>query len=581
MDDKNTLAGGAIPQAGDKEVHNNKPDRRKLTQHMNALIQDRKKWETRWKAIRDYEMPYVGHFDDTEDRTNPARRRDSRIAEGAAWLAAQVFGAGVMSGLTPPSRQWFKLSFADSTLNDRVDCLRILDDRQEIVQSVLAKSNFYNSVHTVYLELPFGQCPLGIFMDRKHGVRFVPFTIGTYYLGVDGAGKVNTIARRFRLSLNQLIDYFGKDNLPDTLKAMVDRGEAAYGKTWLVNWICEPNNDNVPGKIDKLNMPYKSVYWLDGSPADQYLYLGGFEEFPCPVARYLVNGNDPYAKGPGWFAEGDAKALQVMKKDYLTALELSVKPPMQGTPDATMMGINMIPGGFTPTQSGLTVQPLFNVNTRLDFLSAEIQQTEERIKRAYNADLFLMLDQLGTKQMTAQEVQARQAERLQQLGPVVERLQDEFLTLIIERVYNILDRARVFPPIPDDMQDLLNAEIKVEYISPLAQAQKMSGLVNIEQAVGFVMQMAQAWPESVKSIDVTQTVSKYLEFLGAPSQMRKSPEEIQQEIKQEREQMQAAQQEQQAQATAQALPGITQAAKNATDAANDGNPALREWLGMN
>ena len=31
---------------------------------------------------------------------------------------------------------------------------------------------------------------------------------------------------------------------------------------------------------------------------------------------------------------------------------------------------------------------------------------------------------------------------------------------------------------------------------------------------------------------------------------------------------------------AQLAPGMAQAAKQATDAANDGNPALQQWLGM-
>lgn len=543
-------------------------------------MNERRKWEDRWKEIRNFQLPFIGQFDDTEDRTNPARRRDKQIAHGTAWLCDQVFAAGVLSGLTPPSRKWFKFSFSNTALNDNVDALKLLDVRQEIVESVLAKSNFYNAVHSVYMELPFGQCPLGVFMDREKGVRFVPFTIGTYYLGTDGTGKVNTFARRYRLSLPQLVDYFGRDALPETLKAMVDRGETRYEQRFMVNWLCEPNNDSLPGKLDRLNMPYKSVYWLDGSNENEYLYVGGFESFPCPVARYNVTSNLAYATGPGWWAEGDSKALQVMKKDYLTALELSVKPPMQGSPELAMTGVNMIPGGFTPTSMNSAVQPLFNVQTNLSYLSDEIQRTEDRIKEAYSANLFMMLDNLGTHNMTAQEVQARQSEKLSQLGPVVERLQEEFLNAMIDRVYSILNEAGVFPPIPDEMADLFGEEVKIEYISPLAQAQKMSGVVAIEQSTAFILQMAQAWPESLKSIDALETVRKYMDYLGAPAQMRKPPEQIQAEIEAEQEARAQAEQQQQLMAAAQAAPGITQAAKNATDAANDGNPALQEWMGM-
>ena len=122
--------------------------------------------------------------------------------------------------------------------------------------------------------------------------------------------------------------------------------------------------------------------------------------------------------------------------------------------------------------------------------------------------------------------------------------------------------------------------MRIDYVSPLAQAQKISGLVNIEQAVSFTLQIAQAWPDAVKVIDPLATVEKYMELLGAPAAMRRSEEEVQQMIQAEQEAMQQAQQEQQAMQMAQALPGITQAAKNATEAANDGNPALADWLGM-
>ena len=214
-------------------------------------------------------------------------------------------------------------------------------------------------------------------------------------------------------------------------------------------------------------------------------------------------------------------------------------------------------------------------------LAEEIIRTEDSIKRAYSADLFLMLDSITTGQMTAREIVERQQEKLQQLGPVVERLQEEYLTPILERTYNILDRAGVFPPIPPDIAQLIGEEdVKIVYISPLAQAQKMSGLVNIEQAISFVAQMAQIWPDSIKTIDPLGTVAKYMDMLGAPAKMRRPEEEVQQMIQQEQQAMQQAQQEQQAMQMAQALPGITQAAKNATEAANDGNPALADWLGM-
>ena len=571
----------AAMQASDVKV-SVYPDKKQCVNKAKGMLRDRLMWETRWKRIRDLQLPYIGEFEDTQDSTNPARRRDDKMLQGVAWQAAQVFSAGIMSGLTPPSRQWFKFGFSDPELNKDVGATKVLDQRQEIMQAVLAGSNFYNSVHSCYLELPFGQAPLAIFPDSKTGVRFQPLTIGTYALEVGGDGTVQRLLRKYRLTLEQIVESFGQDALPERYKTQFDNNRFD-NKKYTVYWLVEPNRDREPGKIGRLNMPYRSMYWMKGSNENEWLYVGGFEEFPVPVARYIVTGMDAYGKGPGWFAEGDVNALQVMKKDQLLGIEMGVKPPVTVTHDVMNYGgVNMYPGGMTKmSDANSAVRPLFQVGLDIDHVSAEITLTKDDIKRAYAADLFLMLDNIDNGQMTAREIVERQQEKLQQLGPVVQRLQDEFLNNILERVYNILDRSGIFPPIPDDVLETLSGkEMKIEYISPLAQAQKMSGLVNIEQAVSFTLQIAQAWPDAVKVIDPLATVEKYMELLGAPAAMRRSEEEVQQMIQAEQEAMQQAQQEQQAMQMAQALPGITQAAKNATEAANDGNPALADWLGM-
>ena len=571
----------AAMQASDVKV-SVYPDKKRCVSKAKGMLRDRLMWDTRWKRIRDLQLPYIGEFEDTQDSTNPARRRDDKMLQGVAWQAAQVFSAGIMSGLTPPSRQWFKFGFSDPELNKDVGATKVLDQRQEIMQAVLAGSNFYNSVHSCYLELPFGQAPLAIFPDSKTGVRFQPLTIGTYALEVGGDGTVQRLLRKYRLTLEQIVESFGQDALPWRYKAQFDNNRFD-NKKYTVYWLVEPNRDREPEKIGRLNMPYRSMYWMKGSNENEWLYVGGFEEFPVPVARYIVTGMDAYGKGPGWFAEGDVNALQVMKKDQLLGIEMGVKPPVTVTHDVMNYGgVNMYPGGMTKmSDANSAVRPLFQVGLDIDHVSAEITLTKDDIKRAYAADLFLMLDNIDNGQMTAREIVERQQEKLQQLGPVVQRLQDEFLNNILERVYNILDRSGIFPPIPDDVLETLSGkEMKIEYISPLAQAQKMSGLVNIEQAVSFTLQIAQAWPDAVKVIDPLATVEKYMELLGAPAAMRRSEEEVQQMIQAEQEAMQQAQQEQQAMQMAQALPGITQAAKNATEAANDGNPALADWLGM-
>ena len=555
-------------------------DKKKYKSKVRQMEENRQDYLKRWKAIRDYQLPYIGCFDDTADTTDYARRRDTNIYHSVAWQANQSFAAGVMSGLTPPSRQWFRLIWSNDTMKNHPEAGELLDKRMNILQDVLLKSNFYNAIHSSYLELAFGQAPLAIFQDADTGVHFVPFTVGTYMMENGPDGIVDTFCTKYEMTARQLADKFGADRLPSSIRAELENGGVkTKHKLW---WLVEPNrfHDRNKEVMDKYHMKYLSLYWLEEGEKD-FLDIGGFQEWPIPVARYLVTGNETYGKGPGWFAEGDSKGLQKLEKDDIIAVELGIKPPMAATATTAKQGINLTPGSYTVVERNEPVTPLFNVNVNLQHLQEKILDLQDRIKRAYSADLFMMLERLEDKSMTAQEVLQRKQEQLQQLGPVVQRLQFEFLRKIIERVYNILDRAGILPQ-PEDAElalALSQEEVTIEYISPLAQAQKMAGMTNIEQAIAFTGQLAQFDQSVLDKIDFAKTIDSYFDMVGAPASIKRTEEEYEAIQQQKAQAMaEAKQQEQMAQAVQMAAPAA-QAAKNITEAANDGNPALQEWLG--
>ena len=558
-----------------------KLDKKSYQAKVKQMEDNRQQYLKRWKAIRDYQLPYIGNFDDTADSTDYARRRDTNIYHSVAWQANQAFAAGVMSGLTPPSRQWFRLNWTNEEMKQYPEAGDLLDKRMTILQDVLLKSNFYNAIHSAYLELAFGQAPLAIFQDSDTGVHFVPFTIGTYMMENGPDGVVDTFCTKFEMTARQLVDKYGEDKIPTEIKA--DLAGGGVKTKHKVYWLVEPNRFHDKNKevMDKYHMKYLSIYWLEASSTNEFLDIGGFEEWPIPVARYLVTGNETYGKGPGWFAEGDSKGLQKLEKDDIVAVELGIKPPMMGSATAAKQGINLVPGSYTIVGRDEPVKPLFQTQVNLQHLQEKILDLQDRVKRSYSADLFMMLERLEDKNMTAQEVLQRKQEQLQQLGPVVQRLQFEFLRLIIERVYNILDRAGILPTAEDpELLELMGSEeVTIEYISPLAQAQKMAGLTNIEQAIAFTGQLAQFDQSVIDKVNWSKAIDSYFDMVGAPASLRRSDKEYE-EIQQQKAEAMAKQQQQEemAQAVQLAAPAA-QAAKNMTEAANDGNPALAEWLG--
>lgn len=547
---------------------------------VSQLLNERTQYVVRWKSIRDYQLPFLGCFDGEE--TAHHQRRDSKVTTGTCWESNITFASGIMSGLTPPSRQWFKLAIKNEELRDNIDVSSILDERQKIMYTYLSRSNFYNAVQQVYLELAFGQAPLAVFSDSQKGLRYVSFPIGSYCFDVGANGLPNTFLYKYRMSNSQLKEQFGLENLPKAIQYDLQNGKSANTKQDVFFYV-DRNPNYIQGSINSANMPFRALYWCDKSEENEWLHVGGFQEFPVLIARYLVNGLNPYGMGAGWFAEGDAKMLQAMNKEKLINVQMVNRPPMQSTAALSANGINILPGAINPIKDDANggIRPIVEVKSNIGEIREEIREVKESIKRIYAADLFMMLDQIEKGQMTAREVMERAQEKLQQLAPIVERVQFEFLNPLLERTYNILERANAFPEFPPEALEALDGEeIEIEYTSPLAQAQKMAGLTAVEQALAFVTSMLQIYPEVRHKINAFEMVDSYLEALGAPAKIRISTDKAQEKLNEEQKMLEQQQQAELAMAAAKPASDYSNAARNINEVVGQGQSSgLANLLG--
>lgn len=245
-------------------------------------------------------------------------------------------------------------------------------------------------------------------------------------------------------------------------------------------------------------------------------------------------------------ALGDIKMLQKIEEKKLKALDKLVDPPMNAPASMKQQGGTVLPGGINYIDVGSgtqTFSPAYQVNPNLQQIGFEIANVEQRIKRFFYNDLFLSII-TNERTMTATEVAKRWEEKLMMLGPVIERLHSELLDPVIERVFNIGNEKGLFPPPPPEIQGM---DIKVEYISLLAQAQKMIGTTSIEQVAAFVGRLASVDPSVVQKLDLEETVDQYAELVGAPPKIIRTDEE-----------MEAMREAQKAQAQAQAILAASQ-----------------------
>jgi len=543
-----------------------KPYRKKAS----ALKQARQEYEAVWKDIREYLFPDSGKW--LVDETNGNRHRDrddDKILNDAGGKALDALARGLHGGLTSPSREWLRLALPDESLME-FGAVRVwLDYVRDLMRDVLARSNFYGAIDSLYREIGgYGTGALLVMEDDAQVIRCQALSVGQYYIDADRRGTPDTMYRRMSMTARQMAQEFGEENISQAAKDSLTRDRA--DQTFVV-WHCvEPNESYRENDQYKLDFKWRSI-WFEESCTEngKVLRVSGYREQPFVCPRWDVDADGLYGRGPGRRALPDVKQLQKVEKDKLYASELMVNPPVIGSASMEREAINLLPGGISfGDLSTDALRPVYQTNFRIDVAQALVNEVQDRIRQSFYVDLFMSIA-AQEKQMTAREVAERSQEKLVMLGPVLERLQSEMLNPIIERVYGIMERKGLIPPVPEKMAGVI---LKIEYIGMLAQAQRLVGLAPMEQFIGIVGQVSQADPTALDKLNTDQFLDEYARDLGVPASIVRSDDDVE-EIRQQR-----AQQQQAAQMQAQ-MSQAGQDAKTLSEVQTGGDNLLTDLLG--
>jgi hypothetical protein len=182
-----------------------------------------------------------------------------------------------------------------------------------------------------------------------------------------------------------------------------------------------------------------------------------------------------------------------------------------------MRRLNVTPGAENPVRPGQkeSVGALYEIRPELNAMHARILDKKQEIREALFYDIFLMIAQEERHNVTATEINAKRQEKMLQLGPVVERVISEFLNPLIARVYDIL-LEKMMVDLDSMPEDIAASSIQIEYMSPLAQAQKSTETASIREVVEFVAQVAQVKPEVLDLVNEDEMVRSYSHLSSAP-----------------------------------------------------------------
>ena len=495
--------------------------RQHLDGRLGGLTVDRWSWWIHWQELARYLLPrrYLWTSVPTPNRANRGSPINQSIIDNTGTISLRVLSAGMMSGMTNPTTVWFRLTLDDTDLAEFYAVKEWLDEVAKRMRTVFAESNFYTSLGTLYEDLgSFGTGVMIIYEDFEDVIRCYNTCAGEYYLANSDRMAIDTMYRMFTLTTTQTAAKFGLANTSPTVQQALKQKGAGMSREIVVSHAVEPNDEmteRMPGMKGKA---YREAYWEWGSQQQRLLRLRGFHENPVVAGRWSMFANDPYGRSPGMDALGDIKQLQVEQKRKAQAIDKMVNPPMVADVQLKNEPASFISGGVTYVQmqqgGKSSFAPVYEVKPDLSQMVEDIREVQGRIKTAFFEPLFLMWAQMeGVQPRNELEIIERKGEQLIQLGPVLERFENEVLDPAIERTFNIMLRAGLLPPPPPELR---GQHVKTEYVSMLAQAQKAAMTTGLEQLAGFAGRLIAVNPEIADNVDWDEALQKYAEYIAVP-----------------------------------------------------------------
>ncbi len=527
-----------------------------------SLKVQRLDYEGDWHSIADYsgygEVP--GLMTTMSGKQRPRMRQ---LMDSHPILAFRTVQAGMYSGLSSPNRPWLRFRFSDDDLNQYQAAAEWIDKLEKLIYAMFDASNFYQAARQNYGEMArFGPAAAIMTEHWREIAPTMPLPIGSFWLGFDDAFKCDTLMRSNPLTVDQVVKQFvgrpgGEYDWSAVNRKVKEKWDNSdYGSIVDCWQLIEPG---AGGK-------WESTIWDAGDERkDTVLEFKNYDEQPFWAPRWDDKGVGGYGQGVGHDCMADMRELHMQAKRKRELTDLLAKPPTAGP----AKDLDMRPGAHTyvaDMSQAQAARPVYEVNPQaIAAVREDISDIKNALDRLTMSDLFMAITNMdGVQPRNVEELVQRDNERMQQIGPVVEIVNDDMLPKAVERMMGIARRGGLLPEAPEELQ---GKELKVEFVSVLAQAMKMLGLSTTERVVGFVGSLGSVFgPQVLDKIDPDAIIDDYAERANLPAAAIRDKATVE-AMRQGRQQ-----QEQMAQMAAMAQPAkdATQAAANIAEMSNQG-----------
>jgi len=477
-----------------------------IVKRVDKLDAERQNYATFWQDCAKYTVPRKAYITRTH---TPGQKFDYDVYDSTAMQANITLAAGLHSYLTNPNSKWFSLRIQDKEVNENAEVKDWLHDTEDRMYNQLNSSNFNQQIHELYLDLGvFGVACMYEEEDETDGIRFYSRDIAEIYLCENEKEKIDTVYRKFKLTARQAYEKW-QDAAGEVVKNFIEKKE--FDKQVEFIHAVKPRYERDVTKDDSSNMPFESIY-IEVSKK-HLINQSGYREFPYFTPRFNKNSGEVWGSSPAMVLYSDIKMLNEMVKVLIRSAQKQVDPPLVLPHDGYLLPIKYGPAALNFRLKGSSddkIEPLAtgaNISIGLEIIS----QWQSIIKKGYFVDLFLLLADPARKDMTATEVMQRVEEKMLILAPVLGRLMNEFLDPLINRTFNILWRTGKLLPPPAVIQ---NMPYQIEYISPLARAQKLDQMKSINSFLALVSQIAVVAPDVIDVVNPDSVVKDVQSLYG-------------------------------------------------------------------
>lgn len=339
----------------------------------------------------------------------------------------------------------------------------------------------------------------------------------------DGEGNTCPIFRKWKPDAHHLNKEF-KGNVSNAVKEMLRDPKRMFETVDVRHAVVTP--DMVE---KKWRTPYVSIFYEVATK--HILREEGVWTKIYTIPRWQTVSGSQYAYSPATIASlPDARLIQQMTLVLLEAGEKAVNPPLVATQEAVRTDVHQFAGGITWVDAeyderlGEVLRPMTINSNGIPHGMAMRDEVKKAIESAFYLDKIGLPEMNGD--MTAFETAQRVKEYMRKIVPLFSPIEADYNADLCDGTFELLLRNGAFGRRDEIPEELLGADIKFQFRSPLSEnldRQKAQSFAEAKQMLAETIPLDQSVS---KMINIRAALRDALEGVGFSMAFMRDEEEL-------------------------------------------------------